>query len=97
MVSLGVFYKKRVGYSSDTLGSNDYMYDYDGFNKGLLSRILVKTVLNLFKGIQITKTSNDAHYHVFLANVGLSTMIRLISPEIHPEKHQYLLPEVRLV
>jgi len=34
MVSLGVFYKKRVGYSSDTLGSNDYMYDYDGFNKG---------------------------------------------------------------
>ena len=56
-----------------------------------------KNCWNLFKGIQITKTSNDAHYHVFLANVGLSMMIRLISPEIHLEKHQYILLEVRLV
>ena len=27
MVSLGVFYKKRVGYSSDIDEANDYMYD----------------------------------------------------------------------
>ena len=34
MVSLGVFYKKRVGYSSDIDEANDYMYDMSEFEKG---------------------------------------------------------------
>ena len=35
MVSLGVFYKKRVGHST---GSDDYIYDYEEYNKGSLDK-----------------------------------------------------------
>ena len=45
MVSLGVFYKKRVGYSSDITGANDYMYDYDEFDKGIFLEYIYLSAL----------------------------------------------------
>ena len=47
MVSLGVFYKKRVGYSSDIDDANDYMYDMYEFEKGNSYSIHIYMYLNI--------------------------------------------------